>query len=166
MKIKISVFCWEGCTYNQIGLSKATPSLPFTPFLIPLLGLLTKEYTKETLTWRVARGHGCSKGGDREKYSSDLPLQGRLGPQQVCLPYENWDLSGVGTESRQRSTRGRPSPQKVCLPYESWVVWVHIASKEVQKREASLEWVCVCVHDDPLLYVSIRKYNLPLETSE
>lgn len=169
MKIKISVFCWQGCTYSQIGLSKATPPLPFTPFLIPLLGLFTHRIYKGNTYLGIARGHGCSKSGDREKYSSDLPLEGRAGPQQVCLPYESWDLSGVGTDSRQRSTRGRPGPQKVCLPYESWnLSGVGTYSKprsSKKRRELRVsEWVCV--HDDPLLYGSIREYNLPLETSE
>ena len=168
MKIKISVFCWEGCTYSQIGLSKATPPLPFTSFLIPLLGLFTQRIYKGNTYLGNCKGAWLFQKW-RQKYSSDLPLEGRAGPQQVCLPYESWDLSGVGTDSRQRSTGGRPGPQKVCLPYESWnLSGVGTYSKprsSKKRRELRVsEWVRV--HDDPLLYVLIREYNLPLETSE
>lgn len=137
MKIKISVFCWEGCTYSQIGLSKPPLHCVSHPSWSLYWDYSPKEYTKETLTWGVARAW-LFRGGDREKYSSDLPLEGRPEPQQVCLPYESWDLSGVGTDSRQRSTRGRPGPQKVCLPIwkleSEWCGYTYEKPRSSKKR--------------------------------
>lgn len=136
----------------KIGLSNTIPPLPFLPisqFLpnswywdYPPKG----EYTKEALTWRAARGHGCSKSGDKERCSSHLPLEGRPGPQQVLMKAgSEWNAYTLQAKRCKREERAKSvhtcARTHVCM-------CVHMCA-------------CACVYNDFLSYNSIREHNLP-----